>query len=298
MRCPKCQYISFESEERCRNCGYEFAMDAPLENDSELPLRADDDIGPPDDLALRPASELSSSPPAETRAETLGRPVPGSELPLFGGVGPSARGETSPVAARGTVKSPVSSRRPRAEPPRGVPSAGAEGRLQFAAPDGAGVSRHAGSHPLEDPGYTRPLSAPAPGAASIGRRALGTAIDLIVLAAIDVVVIDATLRVVGLPLREADKLPLLPLVGFLCLLNGGYLAGFVAAGGQTMGKMLAGVRVVAEDGRRASLGQAVVRAAAYAVSVLPLGLGCLPALVSAGRRTVHDRLAGTRVVRG
>jgi uncharacterized RDD family membrane protein YckC len=112
------------------------------------------------------------------------------------------------------------------------------------------------------------------------------------------VVIDATLRVVGLPWREADKLPLLPLIGFLCLLNGGYLAGFVAAGGQTMGKMLAGVRVVAEDGRRASLGQAIVRAAAYAVSVLPLGLGCVPALVSADRRTVHDRLAGTRVVRG
>ncbi len=26
MRCPKCQYISFGSADRCRNCGYEFLL--------------------------------------------------------------------------------------------------------------------------------------------------------------------------------------------------------------------------------------------------------------------------------
>ena len=26
MRCPKCQYISFDSGDRCRNCGYEFSL--------------------------------------------------------------------------------------------------------------------------------------------------------------------------------------------------------------------------------------------------------------------------------
>ena len=26
MRCPKCQYITFDSDDRCRNCGYEFSL--------------------------------------------------------------------------------------------------------------------------------------------------------------------------------------------------------------------------------------------------------------------------------
>ena len=26
MKCPKCQYISFDSGDRCRNCGYDFSL--------------------------------------------------------------------------------------------------------------------------------------------------------------------------------------------------------------------------------------------------------------------------------
>jgi uncharacterized RDD family membrane protein YckC len=74
---------------------------------------------------------------------------------------------------------------------------------------------------------------------------------------------------------------------------------FVAANGQTIGKMAAGVKVVSTDVEtaRVSLGHAVVRAAAYLVSALPAGLGLLPALFGADRRTIHDRLAATRVVK-
>ena len=45
------------------------------------------------------------------------------------------------------------------------------------------------------------------------------------------------------------------------------------------------------------LGHSVMRAAGYAVSALPAGLGFLPALVGAEKRAVHDRLADTRVVK-
>ncbi len=97
-------------------------------------------------------------------------------------------------------------------------------------------------------------------------------------------------------------LPLAPLVSFLVLLDGGYLSTFVAAGGQTIGKMAAGTRVIPADpaapaSERVSFGQAVVRAAGYLVSALPVGLGFLPAFFGQERRALHDRLADTRVVK-
>jgi uncharacterized RDD family membrane protein YckC len=76
---------------------------------------------------------------------------------------------------------------------------------------------------------------------------------------------------------------------------------FVAAGGQTIGKMAAGIRVVPGDpaaplSERVTFGHAVLRAAAFFLSLLPLGLGLVPAFFG-DRRGVHDRLADTRVVR-
>jgi uncharacterized RDD family membrane protein YckC len=99
-------------------------------------------------------------------------------------------------------------------------------------------------------------------------------------------------------LIEIVLLPPVPLLSFLLLLNGGYLAAFTAAGGQTLGKMAAGIKVVSvgEDDRIRPRA-AVVRSAAYLISVLPAGLGCLPALFGPDRRAVHDRLADTRVIK-
>ena len=56
-------------------------------------------------------------------------------------------------------------------------------------------------------------------------------------------------------------------------------------------KMLAGVGAVALLG----IGGALTRTAAYAVSVLPAGVGLLGLLVGS-HRPLHDRLAGTDVV--
>jgi len=74
---------------------------------------------------------------------------------------------------------------------------------------------------------------------------------------------------------------------------------FTAAGGQTVGKMLTGIRVVgdsAEDGDRLTLGQAAGRAVLAPLSVAMLGLGWLPAVFGRGQ-ALHDRLMHTRVVR-
>ena len=63
-------------------------------------------------------------------------------------------------------------------------------------------------------------------------------LDLVVLGAINGAVLYFTLLVVELPLARIWSLPLVPLGVFLLLLNGGYLAIFTTAGGQTIGKML------------------------------------------------------------
>ena len=102
----------------------------------------------------------------------------------------------------------------------------------------------------------------------------------------------------GLTTAEIAMLPPIPLGAFFLLVNGGYLASFTAAGGQTIGKMafgLQGRRPRRPAGRRRGL--SVVRALGCLASVASLGLGFLPALLGDGGRAIEDRLADTRVVR-
>ena len=112
------------------------------------------------------------------------------------------------------------------------------------------------------------------------------------------IVLYLTLKVCGLDRAAVSAIPLVPFIAFLLLLAGGYFTLFVAANGQTIGKMAAGLKVIPADASapRVSLGHAVLRAAAYLVSALPAGLGFLPALIGE-RRAIHDRLAATRVVK-
>ncbi|HEX5217080.1 MAG TPA: hypothetical protein VFV98_16570, partial [Vicinamibacterales bacterium] len=57
MRCPKCHYLSFEPEPRCKNCGYD--LDLP-ETDLELHVEAADQ--PLGDLALRDLDDSTREP--------------------------------------------------------------------------------------------------------------------------------------------------------------------------------------------------------------------------------------------
>ncbi|MBI2878165.1 MAG: RDD family protein [Candidatus Rokubacteria bacterium] len=69
------------------------------------------------------------------------------------------------------------------------------------------------------------------------------------------------------------------------------------ATGQTLGKMAVGARVVSLDGGEISYGIAFVRWVGYLLSTLTLLLGYLMAGIRADKRTLHDLVAGTRVVR-
>jgi uncharacterized RDD family membrane protein YckC len=265
MRCPKCRYISFERVERCRNCGYDFSF-TPETPPSDLPLRdADSEIeGPLSDFSIEKGDDLPLfEPPAEVWRAATARSSPTPRAPL--GV------RRSTALARAAVASPQESARllePSAEP-RGDRS-----------PDS--VVRQS------------PAGAP--------RRLFAGIIDLAIIAGVDAAVLYLTLRLLDLSLDNVLILPIVPFVGFLLVLNGGYLAAFTAACGQTIGKMAAGIRVVAAPdgesaGGRVSFGFAALRTVAYLASALPIGLGFVPAFIGRERRGLHDRLAETRVIR-
>ena len=135
-------------------------------------------------------------------------------------------------------------------------------------------------------------------------RAVAATLDAIFLAGVGAAVLWVTLRVIGLTMADLPTLPVLtalPLAAFLLLINLGYLLLFTAAGGQTLGKMAARIRVVGTstetgEDERLNIARAAYRSLVSLPSVLLLGAGFFPALVGE-RRAFHDRLAATRVVR-
>jgi uncharacterized RDD family membrane protein YckC len=68
-------------------------------------------------------------------------------------------------------------------------------------------------------------------------------------------------------------------------------------GGQTLGKMLMGVRVMGVEGGMLSFGAALLRFIGYFASLASLGLGFGMAGLRPDKRALHDLLAGSCVVR-
>lgn len=298
MKCPKCQYIGFAQEHRCRNCGYDFSLSVDVA-ELELPIKTGDEaIGPFADFTLSERdldAEAAGGEPSGFESRMSSQTPAPPELPLFR---ERTFDDDAPlVSLPAAPRAPVSVRKSAAVRPAPLRPAIEEPTLDL-EPEAAALPPRPTARRIEeraDEPVTGIESAPA------GARLFGALIDLVLLGSIDLAVLYFTLRLLGLEFSRTESLPIVPFTAFIALLNGGYLAAFTAAGGQTIGKMAAGTRVVTADEsswmQRVPLGQAVVRAAAYLVSALPAGLGFLPAIVSADGRAVHDRLAHTRVVR-
>ncbi len=163
--------------------------------------------------------------------------------------------------------------------------------LPLEAPPAASVPPHppAAIHPAPGPVHYED--------AGVVRRIAASALDLIVLLLIDLVVVYFTMQICGVSVDELGMLPRGPLVAFLLVQNVGYLVAFTA-GGQTLGKMAAGIKVIARDcDASMDVACALKRTMLSIVLAVPAGLGFLPALFDPQHRGLHDRFAGTRVVR-
>jgi uncharacterized RDD family membrane protein YckC len=84
---------------------------------------------------------------------------------------------------------------------------------------------------------------------------------------------------------------------FTVLFSAAYCTVLHAVAGQTLGKNLIGIRVVAVDGAPLTAGPAFLRYLAGFLSAIPLGLGFWMAGLRRDKRALHDLIAGSRVER-
>ena len=303
MKCSKCGYLGFETADRCRNCGYDFS----LSTDYDLPdltlHQNEEQSGNLDDFALVDAA-AAPAPRARNSDYALmteSRPIArqaasASAMPLFA---PGIDDDTPLITKASPPRAPLSVRRSTPEVAR---------LRSLAAPKPQGLDHGLDLEAFD--AHTEPRLGPSDRAqaaeadrasdyedAGIARRMIATAIDSVILLAIDMVVIYFTMQICGISAAEFGLLPKGPLVAFLVVQNVGYLVAFTA-GGQTLGKMAAGIRVVPEDIEESlDLGCALKRTMMWLVLAFPAGLGLLSALFDREHRGFHDRFAGTRVVR-
>jgi uncharacterized RDD family membrane protein YckC len=299
MKCPKCGYLGFERVDRCRNCGYDFGLISAVDT-VELPLRGDaPDRQPLQDLAFLDAAMAPEPTPTAPFGPTGGRKIPSAasvpesaELPLFGAPIP----DDLPLITRPSPpRSPLAVRRSTPEVPRLRSQQPRATTLDLAleSPYAPTVESGVDSFPSETS-----LEQPSLGGttAAVGARLAAFLTDLLILAAIDAGVLYFTMQICGVSVAELGILPRVPLIAFLVVQNGGYLVAFTA-GGQTLGKMAAGIKVVADNpDATLDLGRAFIRELVWLALAVPAGLGLLT-ILSRDRRGIHDRFAGTRVVR-
>jgi uncharacterized RDD family membrane protein YckC len=89
--------------------------------------------------------------------------------------------------------------------------------------------------------------------------------------------------------------------GFGALINNAlyliYYTYFLSQKGATLGKMLLGVKVVTATGGPISVGRAIGRYFAQNLSFLIFGIGYIMAAFDDQKRTLHDHICNTRVIR-
>jgi uncharacterized RDD family membrane protein YckC len=144
----------------------------------------------------------------------------------------------------------------------------------------------------EAPDTSVPLERPA----TLGERFQAGALDAALLVALWAVVVYFASRAARVSVT--GLLPAWPsLAAYLAFLGLAYAGYFTGTTGQTLGKIVLGLRVVDSRGQPPGYFRAFLRAVVGVVSGLAAALGFATALFDPLRRTLHDRLLGTRVVK-
>ena len=136
--------------------------------------------------------------------------------------------------------------------------------------------------------------------ASVARRGLAWAVDGAVLVSVVTGTVYAAAHLAGHPAGLGavahDPLLLGAALGFGAILGLVYVGLFTAAGGQTFGARLAGIRILDQRGASPSVGRAFARAAAAALGTLACLLGLVWVLLDDRGQALHDWVARTYVV--
>jgi len=136
------------------------------------------------------------------------------------------------------------------------------------------------------------------GLASAGERVFSGLIDLAFVALIQLTLFYLTTHLVAQRMGALPQSALVSMGLVGALLAASYFLFFWSLSGQTLGKLLTGSRVVTTRGGTLGFGRSALRLAATLLSVLPLGAGLIGLWTDPERRGWHDRMAGTKVIRG
>lgn len=266
--CASCGTVVVLPAKFCNACGHVLSVDAAPGSAAEIEI-APRDVPPPDP---HPAAD----PPAHAAAHAQAMPEPVA-VPLPApvmAIAPPPRRD----APRPSSRPPAapSTRGPRSMPPRPV---------------------------AVGPTGTASLAAPAT-EAGFGVRLVAGVIDLAIVSAIQALLLAPVARhwwSRELPATPAE-VPYFPILVSLAMvpvalvLGAAYYAFFWGLKGATPGKRVLGLTVAAEDGTTPiGMSRATLRVLGYLASGLLLGIGFL--MIAFGGTALHDRIAGTRVVR-
>lgn len=259
-----------------------------LEEDAEAPRP---DVSPASDATPRAVSPRIES---TVLAGAVEEPV--ADLPLRRPEADVQFEENDDVRAREPLNQPVD------EPVRPVPvprfSSGEPESTRSEAPvvEPIRPGRDEEEWPLElqpPAPENRPVERPA----QLAERLQAGAVDFLLWSGASGVVLYFASRAARVGI--AGLLPAWPwLAAYLAFLGLTYATYFTGTTGQTLGKMLVGLRVVDTAGQPPGYLRACLRAALGALGVAAAGLGLLPIAFDPARRALHDRACRTRVVRG
>lgn len=326
LQCPSCQADYRKGDAFCKQCGGRL-QEGPARtvcpscgSAVSLPARFCNACGGglqredgPAAASAEPAP-AAPQPPANEPPAAAGDEKPLPELPLEPVAQAAPADGPREDEAKGERPAPVE----RASLSSGTPEAPQASRAALATARPAPAPLHATPQPEPRREAHRPLPverarvvpisarsgerrtgqvAVRPPAAELGPRFLATLVDGLATSLLQVLVLSPAWFLVGWDLATTGALVAWAVSVLLALLVGlAYPALFWGLSGATPGQRLMGLEVVALDGTRPpGLGRGLLRAFGFALSAGALGLGFLPLL--GGAPALHDRLAGTRVVR-
>ena len=236
---------------------------------AELPLFRDEEPAP----EAAPPEPAAAEPPAGIRE--LGGP---SDLAV----------DDLPLRPFEPAIAPARPVPPRAAPARAVPAwvPAADTALDDEAEEEWPVE------PAPRPEALRPVERPA----RFAERLMAAAVDAALLAGLFAVVVYFASRAAHVTVPAL--LPAWPfLAGYLAFLGLVYAGYFTGTTGQTLGKIVAGLRVVDAAGHPPGFLKALLRAGMGTVAIAMAGLGAVPMLLDPAGRGLHDRILKTRVVK-
>ena len=273
MRCPKCGYVSFDHLDACKECGADLQEERQRRGVpvfTAAPL-----LSSPRPISLQPASSAPMS-----QQEVKGRLQEIDKLHA---------GRSDPLGA----------------PPMSRPEAREQAAILL-PPDVAEPAYRSPGSELPSLGSWDRASVQVDVAAKAGfwiRLAAWIAdIVCLFLATIALAVLVLTTIWFGGRLGGEINDQVMALAGFssaAIVMGSGFLyfTLFVGSCGQTPGKVLFGLRIVAVNGKEMTYGRACLRSLCWIISLLLFSVGFLMIAFTRQKQGLHDVLAGTYVIR-